>query len=61
MKSTADRRIKAGYITALVLILFSYSLIFYTTKRIDRQTLLIVHTNIVISNIEQLLSNIKQA
>jgi len=59
MKSTADRRIKAGYITALVLILFSYSLIFYTTKRIDRQTLLIVHTNIVISNIEQLLSNIK--
>ncbi len=52
-------KIKAGYLTAFVLLLFSYSLTFYTTWQLSNQNKILNHTNEVINNLELLHSDIK--
>ncbi|HVM89872.1 MAG TPA: CHASE3 domain-containing protein, partial [Puia sp.] len=53
------RRIRAGYLTAFILLLFSYSLTFYTTWQLSNQNKTLNHTNDVINKLELLNSNIK--
>src|SRR5450432_1323944 len=54
-------KIRAGYLTAFILLLFSYSLTFYTTWDLSTQNKTLNHTNEVINKLEQLHSNIKDA
>jgi signal transduction histidine kinase len=52
-------RIKAGYMTAFILLLFSYLLTFYTTRQLTSQNKILNHTSEVINNLEQLHSSVK--
>ncbi|HLK30935.1 MAG TPA: CHASE3 domain-containing protein [Puia sp.] len=52
-------RIRAGYLTAFVLLLFSYSLTFYTTWQLSKQNRTLNHTSDVINKLELLHSSIK--
>jgi signal transduction histidine kinase len=52
-------RIRAGYLTAFILLLFSYSLTFYTTWQLTKQNKTLNHTSDVINKLEQLHSAIK--
>ena len=52
-------KIRAGYLTAFILLLFSYSLTFYTTWQLSKQNKTLNHTNEVINKLEQLHSDIK--
>jgi len=54
-------KIRAGYLTAFILLLFSYSLTFYTTWDLSTQNKILNHTNDVINKLELLHSNIKDA
>src|SRR4051812_26639812 len=61
MKSDIDRRIRAGYMTAFILLFFSYILTFYTAQKLRDQSLLVSYTNSLISNFDYLLSGVKDA
>jgi signal transduction histidine kinase len=54
-------RVRAGYLTAFMLLLFSYSLTFYTTWQLSNQNKILNHTNDVIQKLEELHSCIKDA
>jgi signal transduction histidine kinase len=61
MKSDIDKRIRAGYMTAFILLFFSYILTFYTAQKLRDQSLLVSYTNSLISNFDYLLSGVKDA
>jgi signal transduction histidine kinase len=52
-------KIRVGYLTAFLLLLFSYSITFYTTRQLSDQNKILNHTSDVINKLELLLSNIK--
>src|ERR1035438_8989004 len=54
-------RIRAGYLTAFILLLFSYSITFYTTWQLSNQNKILNHTSDVINKLEMLHSDIKDA
>jgi signal transduction histidine kinase len=54
-------KIRAGYLTAFILLLFSYSLTFYTTWQLTNQNKILNHTSDVINKLELLHSGIKDA
>lgn len=54
-------KIRFGYLTAFVLLLFSYSITFYTTRQLSYQNKILNHTSEVINKLELLHSNIKDA
>ncbi|MEP6616031.1 MAG: CHASE3 domain-containing protein [Ginsengibacter sp.] len=54
-------RIRWGYLTAFILLLASYILTFYTTQKMLNQANSVNHTNIIINNLDILLSSIKDA
>ena len=54
-------KIRAGYLTAFILLLFSYSITFYTTWQLSNQNKILNHTSDVINKLELLHSNIKDA
>ena len=56
-----DERIRTGYVAAFILLLISYLLIFYTTRQLHLQTERVIHTNEVITQIEILISDVKDA
>ena len=56
-----DRNIRSGYTIAFVLLLVCYLLIFWGNKKLKEQSELVVHTNIVITQLEVLLSDLKDA
>jgi signal transduction histidine kinase len=58
---TGSFKVKAGYLTAFLLLLVSYSLIFLTLQQFLNQTKWVEHTGLVISNLETLSSDINQA
>ncbi len=59
MNLTISKHIRAGYVAAFVLLLFSFMLVFYTNSQMQRQTELVIHTNYVISQIDIVLSDVK--
>ena len=59
MKLSIDKQIRLGYISAFILLLFAYALIFYTNRQMLNQTKLVIHTNEVRNQIEVVLSDIK--
>ena len=61
MLSTGSFRVKAGYLTAFLLLLMSYFLIFVTLQRFLKQMRLIEHTDLVIGNLETLSAYINEA
>ncbi len=54
-------RIRWGYLTAFILLLSSYSMTFYTTQKLLNQAGSVNHTNVVINNLDILLSSMKDA
>jgi len=54
-------KIRAGYLTAFILLLFSYSITFYTTWQLSNQNKILNHTSDVINKLELLHSTIKDA
>ncbi len=61
MKIDTDKRIRAGYMTAFILLFFSYILTFYTAEKLREQSLLVNYTNNLLSNFDYLLSGIRDA
>ncbi len=56
---TTDYRLITGYIIAFILLLVSYLITFYSNKELIKQTQLVSHTHKVISDLENLLSAVK--
>jgi signal transduction histidine kinase len=56
-----SEKIRAGYLTAFLLLLISYGLTFYTTHDLSTQNRVVNHTNEVINNLEKLESAVKDA
>ena len=56
-----DKRKIAGFLTAFFLLLVSYFLLFYNTNEMIKQSRLVDHTNMVILNLEYLVSELKDA
>ena len=54
-------KIRAGYLTAFILLLISYILTFYTTKDLSTQNRTVNHTNENINKLEKLESSVKDA
>src|SRR5213596_2615621 len=54
MLTTGSFRVKAGYLTAFLLLLVSYFLIFFTLQQLLRQSKWVEHTDLVINNLETL-------
>lgn len=54
-------RVKTGYLTAFLLLLISYLLIFLTLQQLLRQTKWVEHTDLVINNLEKLSSYVNEA
>lgn len=61
MKSTIEERIRAGYITAFILLFFSYIITFYTSEKLREQSLVVDYTNRLINNFDNLLAGVKDA
>ena len=61
MLSTGSFRVKAGYLTAFLLLLMSYFLIFLTLQQFLKQMKSIEHTDLVISNLETLSAYMNEA
>ena len=59
MNLAIDKQIRIGYITAIILLIIAFVLIFYTNRQMQLQTKLVLHTNEVINQIEVVLSDIK--
>ncbi len=60
-KFAVDKRIRAGYGAAFLLVLISYLLTLYANKELIKQARLVDHTNKVIFHLETMLSAIKDA
>ena len=60
MLTTGSFRVKAGYLTAFLLLLVSYFLIFLTLQQLLRQSKWIEHTDLVINNLETLSSDLNE-
>ncbi len=56
-----SEKIRAGYLTAFILLLISYGLTFYTTHDLSKQNTVVNHTNVIITKIERLESAVKDA
>ena len=56
-----DRNIRSGYTIAFILLLVCYCLIFWGNKKLKVHSDEVVHTSIVIAQIEVLLSSLKDA
>ena len=56
-----SEKIRAGYLTAFILLLISYILTFYTTRDLSKQNKVVNRTNEVINNLEKLESSVKDA
>jgi len=56
-----EGKIKVGYLSAFFLLLFSFSVTFYTNKELITNAEKVEHTNQVISNLENILSAVKDA
>ncbi len=61
MLTTGSFRVKTGYITAFLLLLMSYFLIFVTLQQFLKQMKSIEHTDLVIGNLETLSAYINEA
>lgn len=61
MLTTGSFRVKSGYLTAIVLLLVSYFLIFLTLQQFLQQSRWIEHTDLVITDLEKLLSNTNES
>jgi signal transduction histidine kinase len=61
MKYIIDKKIRVGYLTAFLLLLLSYILLFFTTNQMFRQTRAINHKDVVISSLEKVESEVKEA
>ena len=61
MLTTGSFRVKTGYLTAFLLLLMSYFLIFLTLQQFLKQMKSIEHTDLVISNLETLSAYINEA
>jgi signal transduction histidine kinase len=61
MLTTGSFRVKAGYLTAFLLLLISYGLIFVTFQQFLKQSRWIEHTDLVINNLETLSSYLNEA
>ena len=59
VKFTTDYRLITGYLIAFVLLLICYLLTLYSNKQLIKQTELVTHTHKVISDVENLLSAVK--
>ena len=60
MLTTGSFRVKAGYLTAFLLLLVSYFLIFFTLQQLLRQSKWVEHTDLVINNLETLSSYLNE-
>jgi signal transduction histidine kinase len=58
---TGNFRVKTGYLTAFLLLLISYFLIFLTLQQFLQQTKWVEHTDLVINNLETLSSYVNEA
>jgi len=56
-----SEKIRAGYLTAFILLLISYGLTFYTTHDLSKQNKVVNGTNEVITKLEKLESAVKDA
>ncbi len=56
-----DFRVKAGYTAAFILLLISYILTLYSNSQLMKQTEWVNHTNIIMKNLEGLVSGMKDA
>ncbi|HRI21258.1 MAG TPA: hypothetical protein PLA68_09890, partial [Panacibacter sp.] len=56
-----EKNIRSGYAIAFVLLLVCYCLIFWGNKKLKEHSDALVHTNIVITQLEVLLSDLKDA
>ena len=61
VKELYATRVRAGYLMAFVLLLISYSLTFIATQSLIKQAAMVDHTNRVLSSMEYLMSNLKDA
>ncbi len=61
MLTTGSFRVKTGYLTAFLLLLMSYFLIFLTLQQFLKQMKSIEHTDLVIGNLETLSAYINEA
>lgn len=61
MKYIIDKKIRVGYLTAFLLLLLSYILLFFTTNQMFRQTETINHKDAVISSLGAVESEVKEA
>lgn len=61
MNPNSDKRIRAGYLTAVILLFFTLLLTFYTAHKLRDQTRLVNYTNDLINNFDYLLSGVKDA
>ena len=61
MSAMINFRVKSGYLTAFLLLLISYVLIFITLQQFLRQTRWVEHTDLVINRLETLSSQINGA
>src|SRR4030088_2936742 len=60
-KFTIDRNVRVGYGTAFFLLLLSYLLTLYVNRQLLREAGLVDHTNRVLTHLEGILSNVKDA
>ncbi len=58
---TGSFKVKTGYLTAFLLLLVSYFLIFLSLQQFLNQTKWVAHTDLVINNLETLSSDINEA
>ena len=61
MQFNFSEKIRAGYLTAFILLLISYGLTFYTTSQLSTQNRRVNHTDEIIIKLEQLESAMKDA
>ena len=56
-----DKRIRAGYGAAFIVLLISYLLTLYANQQLKNQTNTLIRTNNIINNLEYLISGVKDA
>jgi signal transduction histidine kinase len=61
MLTTGSFKVKSGYLTAFLLLLFSYLLIFYTLQQLLKKSERVEHTATVINTLSLLMSNLNEA
>ena len=58
---TTDYRLVTGYIIAFILLLISYLITLFSNRELIKQTQILNHTHMVISDVESLLSQVKDS